>query len=75
VLGDSFSRLPRLDIATTEGKAEGKPPEESPDESWFFSLLDQPAMLECFLNLPDPGGMRNPLEPRWMQKNQFEDND
>lgn len=65
VLGDAFSRLPRLDIATTEGK--------DPDESLFFSLLDEPAMADCFLNLPNPGEMRNPLDPAWMQQNQFED--
>jgi len=65
VLGDAFSRLPRLDVSTTEGKT-------SADDS-FFSLLDYPAMKECFLNLPDPGVMRNPIDIDWLQVNQFED--
>ena len=68
VLGDAFSRLPRLDISTTEGKTS-----DPSDESLFFSLLDQPDLAECFLNLPDAEMMRNPLDPQWMQENQFED--
>jgi len=32
-------------------------------------------MAECFLNLPDPGVMRNPIDLQWMQENQFEDED
>ncbi len=49
VLGDAFSRLPRLDdVAITEGKMSVS----SIEESLFSSLTDSKEMLECFLNLP-----------------------
>jgi hypothetical protein len=57
LLGDAISRLPWLDISTTEGTTS-----DPSDESLFFSLLDQPELAE-----------RNPLDPQWMQENQFED--
>jgi hypothetical protein len=51
MLGDVFSRLPWLDISTSmKGKTL-----DPLDESLFFSLLDQPELAECFLNLPDSG--------------------
>lgn len=69
VLGDAFSRLPRMDTAT-EGKSAAS---HSVPEDSFFSFTDSPEMLECLLNLPAPQTMRNPIEVRWMQQNQFED--
>jgi hypothetical protein len=35
--------------------------------------LDQPALLDCFLNLPAAEVMRNPIDVQWMQTKQFED--
>lgn len=67
VLGDVFSRLPRMDLST-EGQQ--SPPVE---ESLFFSFVDDPKLLDCFLNLPPQQQMRNPVEIRWLQENQFED--
>jgi hypothetical protein len=60
VLGDAFSRLPRMDPAS-EGKT------SSLFSDSFLSSLD------CFLNLPAPGVMRNPIGVRWIQQNQFDD--
>jgi Integrase zinc binding domain len=39
----------------------------------FFSVADEAQMWNCFLNLPLPQQRRNPLDPRWSQRNQFED--
>ena len=72
VLGDAFSRLPRLDdVAITEGKTSVS----SIEESLFSSLTDSKEMLECFLNLPTQQQMRYPLDLKWIQENQFEDRD
>jgi transposase InsO family protein len=69
VLGDAFSRLPRLDDIT-EGK---KSPVSTVEESLYSSLTDNKMLLECFLNLPTQRQMRYPLDLRWIQENQFED--
>ena len=70
VLGDAFSRLPRLDdVAPTEGKTSASQIEDS----LFFSLTDSELLLDCFLNLPPQRQMRYPMELRWIQENQFED--
>ena len=73
VLGDAFSRLPRLDdTAITEGK---KSSASKSEDSLFFSLTDNKMMFDCFLNLPTQKQMRYPLDLRWLQENQFEDQD
>ena len=69
ILGDAFSRLPRLDDIT-EGK---KSSASTLEESLFSSLTDNKMMLDCFLNLPTQRQMRYPLDLRWIQENQFED--
>ena len=69
VLGDAFSRLPRLDDIT-EGK---KSSVSTVEESLFSSLTDNKMMLDCFLNLPTQRQMRYPLDLQWIQENQFED--
>ena len=69
VLGDAFSRLPRMDTAS-EGQSPGK---AAVLDSLFFSFVDQPLLLDCLLNLPAPEVMRNPVDVRWLQENQFED--
>jgi len=40
-----------------------------------FSVMDSPALAKCFLNLPNPDVMRNPIDIDWLQENQFEDLD
>lgn len=70
VLGDAFSRLPRLDDIT-----EGKKPVSTVEELLFLSLTDNTMMLDCFLNLPTQQQMRYPLDLKWLQENQFEDNE
>jgi transposase InsO family protein len=71
VLGDAFSRLPRLDdIVVTEGKTSSV---SSIEDSLFSSLTDNKNLLDCFLNLPTQRQMRYPLDLRWIQENQFED--
>jgi hypothetical protein len=71
VLGDAFSRLPRLDdITVTEGKTSVSTMEES-----LYSLLTDKSMLDSFLNLPTQKEMRYPLDLRWIQENQFEDSE
>jgi len=71
VLGDAFSRLPRLDdTAITEGK---KSSASELEESLFFSLTDNKILFDCFLNLPTQQQMRYPLDLKWIQENQFED--
>jgi transposase InsO family protein len=71
VLGDAFSRLPRLDdTAITEGK---KSSASESEESLFFSLTDNKILFDCFLNLPTQQQMRYTLDLKWIQENQFED--
>jgi transposase InsO family protein len=72
VLADAFSRLPRMD-SPSEGKRSAETPETNSAVDSFFSFVDQPLLLDCFLNLPAPDVMRNPIDVRWMQENQFDD--
>jgi transposase InsO family protein len=62
VLGDAFSRLPRMD-SVTEG-------ESSLTDFTDFSSSSDSTAQDCFLNLP---AMRNPTDARWLQENQFDD--
>ena len=70
VLGDAFSRLPRMDAIS---ERESAAPAPGLEESLFSSIIDSPDLLDCFLNLPAPQQMRNPIEIAWIQENQFED--
>jgi transposase InsO family protein len=70
VLGDAFSRLPRMDLPSG-GKS---PVLGTVDSSSFFcAFVDQPYLLDCFLNLPAPEIIRNPVDVQWMQQHQFDD--
>lgn len=73
VLGDAFSRLPRMEYsARSEGKSYPKSTAVD-EESLFVSVLDDDDLLECFVNLPEANAMRNPLDLAWILENQFDD--
>lgn len=63
VLGDAFSRLPRM--AGFEGKSAGTFTEESLMMDW--------ELIDCFLNLPATNDIPNPTNVQWIQQHQFDD--
>ena len=44
------------------------------DEQLFHSLLDDPHLIDCFVNFP-ADNIHNPLDIAWLQQHQFEDHD
>jgi len=85
VLADAYSRVPRLDdVSRLEGK---NPPvavlrenDENDASSSvnnidnFYSILNDPELLDCFLNLPTlDDNNHNPLNYEWIQKEQQDD--
>ena len=65
VLADAFSRLPRME------NLGGKNQDQSIVDLLFLTLDAE--LLDCFLNLPAPDHIRNPMNMQWLQQNQFED--
>jgi len=82
VLANYFYRLPRI-----EGKNEGVQEESSEVESKFHSILDGQDLAECFTHFPfdynsapfdsfvnfPADNIRNPMDLKWIQQHQFED--
>ena len=84
ILADAYSRVPRLDdTSLLEGKNppatvyrenDTSSPTNVEDVDSFYSVLDDPELFDCFLNLPTlENNAHNPLNYTWIQEEQQND--
>ena len=86
VLADAFSRLPCLHDEGVEGKSNDELDDLGTEElhsqfrakrndnvESFASLLDEPSVFDCFVNLPQIPQQQNPLNYVVLQQNQIAD--
>jgi len=67
-LADAFSRVPTKHSTIIQDRLNLPQPTDG-----FFSIMDDPELLECFLNYPDPAHVQSPLDFQLMQQEQITD--
>jgi len=67
-LADAFSRVPTKHSAIIQDRLNLP---QSTDG--FYSIMDDPELLQCFLNYPDPAHVRSPLDYQLLQQEQVTD--
>jgi transposase InsO family protein len=72
-LADALSRLPQSADALVEKSVSPFDNRHSSDVDSFSIVMDDPALLECFLHHPDPQDIIFPLDYALLQREQFND--
>ena len=62
-----------LDLEGPDVEGKSTPTPEPTSDSFYYSFVDDEAMLDCFLNLPDTVVPENPLNFEWLREQQQND--
>ena len=76
VLADAYSRVPRRESMVGKNMPIANNSDNEPELESFYSILDQPELFDCLLNLPELNvPSENPLNMEWIRTRQQADAD